>query len=624
MRRFFTFMLFPLLTTFVWPVGTTSSSEMILLNVKPILDLDPNFIMGMDISMLYEIERLGGKYYDKGVEKDLLDILKDYGINWIRLRVWVDPRDENGNPLGGGNCDHVNMTEIAKRAKQKGLKLLLDFHYSDWWADPGKQSKPKAWEKLTGEALARAIYEYTKDVLKYMLKNNALPEMVQLGNELNNGFLWPDGQISGPGAGGFDGFVSLLTAGINAVREVDPNIKILLHLADGGNNKLYRWLFDEMIKRNVDFDVIGLSFYPYWHGTLFELEENMNDLALRYGKDLIVVETAYAWTLQDVDEQPNILGTDSMIAQAGYKATLQGQVSFLTDLVELIHKVPRNKGLGIFYWEGAWIPVKGAGWKTGEGNPWENQTFFDFNGNVLPSLNFFRWIYGNDHYKPAEILALEPIEIRTNVGEMPRFPERIRISFSDDASRYFAVNWDVSNINHLINEPGEYKIVGTIKDLNMTVSAKLSIIGIKNYIKNASFETGSWIPWQVTGDVNAVKLVVASPASNAHDGKYAVNYWLDKPFKFELSQIIELPNGTYKLSFWIQGGGGENSVRLVVSEHSSEEKSVLIKNTGWLKWSNPTIDNIEVTTGRIKVSIIVDANAGNWAWLDDFLLTKIK
>ncbi len=618
MRRIFITMLLPLLATFAWPKNAST-----VLNIKPIPDLDPKFIMGMDISMLYEIERSGGKYYDQGVEKDLLDILKDHGINWIRLRIWVDPHDEYGNPLGGGNCDHVNMTEIAKRAKEKGLKVLIDFHYSDWWADPAKQNKPKAWKDLNREQLAKAVYEYTRNVLEYMKANNALPEMVQLGNELNNGFLWPDGQISGPGAGGFDGFVLLLNAAIKAVREIDSNIRIVLHLADGGNNRLYRWFFDEMVRRSVDFDVIGLSFYPYWHGTLLDLEKNLNDIALRYDKDLLVVETAYAWTLEDADGHSNIFGPAQ--ADTGtYKPTPQGQVSFLSDLVEVLNNVPNRRGIGLFYWEGAWIPVPGAGWKTGEGNPWENQTFFDFEANALPSLNFFTWVYGNEHYRQPEVVEIEPVEIDTPVGEIPPLPEVVKVTFSDEAIRHFEVNWDVERLKEVVAEPGDYEIIGKIEKLNLTTTAKLSVTGRKNYIKNPSFETGSWDQWQVVGEIRAVKLGIASPPTNAHDGKYAVNYWLDKPFKFELFQIVELPNGVYRLSFWIQGSGGEKSVKLIVSEHGGQERSIEIKNTGWLKWTNPTIDGIEVTTGKIRVTLSVDGNPGNWAWLDDFVLSRTE
>ncbi|WP_448531811.1 glycosyl hydrolase 53 family protein [Pseudothermotoga sp.] len=212
----------------LWKVGV-----IILMLSTLLFASEKSFILGVDVSMLYEIERLGGRFYDAGVEKDCLEILKHYGVNWVRLRIWNDPTN-----LGGGSCNHENMTELAAKAKKYGLKVLIDFHYSDWWADPGKQNKPKAWRDLHGEDLQRALYDYTKFVLEYMKERDVRVDMVQVGNELNNGFLWPDGQISGPDAGGFEGFTALLKAAIKAVRDFDPEIPIVVHLAEGGNNSL--------------------------------------------------------------------------------------------------------------------------------------------------------------------------------------------------------------------------------------------------------------------------------------------------------------------------------------------------------------------------------------------------
>lgn len=206
---------------------------------------------------------------------------------------------------------------------------------------------------LHGEDLQRALYDYTKFVLEYMKERGVQVDMVQLGNELNNGFLWPDGQISGPNASGFDGFTMLLKAGIKAVRDFDPEIPIVVHLAEGGNNSLFRWFFDELVKRKVDFDIIGVSYYPYWHGTLEELSFNLNDVSQRYKKDVLVVETAYPWTLQDADGHANIFGEESLQWTAGYLATVRGQTSFLRDLIRVLKQVPDGRGLGLFYWEGA-------------------------------------------------------------------------------------------------------------------------------------------------------------------------------------------------------------------------------------------------------------------------------
>jgi arabinogalactan endo-1,4-beta-galactosidase len=585
--------------------------------VNPIENLSKDFIKGVDVSMLYEIEKKGGKFYDNGVEKDCLQILKDHGINWIRLRIWNNPVDDKGNPLGGGNCDYIKMTEIAQRAKALGLKILLNFHYSDFWADPGKQNKPKEWSKLKGSSLIKALSDFTYKVLNYMKGKNALPDMVQLGNEVNNGFLWPDGQIIGVNVGGFDGFVKLLNAGIATVKKVDPSIKIAIHLSDGGNNSLYRWFFDEITKRNVNFDVIGVSYYPYWHGTLEELKFNLDNISQRYNKDVAIFETAYAWTLNEGDSHPNIFGGD-METLGGYKPTIQGQATFLRDLMEIVAKVPEGRGLGIFYWEGAWIPIKDAGWKTGEGNPWENQALFDFNGNALPSLDVFNLVYGKTYIPPKVVEVLSKIDLKISTGEIPKLPEKVKVLYSDDSIRSVPVKWETYDPS-LISMPGNFKIKGEIEGIELEIFANITVIGEKNYVKNPSFESGSFEPWVVVGDKNAIKVVKASPPQNAKSGEYAVNYWLDKPFKFELYQLITgLKEGNYKVSFWIQGGGGENILRLKVSEYGGEDKILDIVNTGWLKWNNPTIKGIRVTTGQCKISIIVDGNTGNWGWIDDF------
>lgn len=589
--------------------------------VNPIENLPQDFIRGIDVSMLYQIEENGGKFYDNGIEKDPLEILKDHGVNWIRLRVWNDPFDEKGQPLGGGNCDYIKMTQIAQRAKALGLKICLDFHYSDWWADPGKQNKPKAWKDLKGTSLVKEVSNFTTKVLDYMKKNNALPDMIQVGNEVNNGFLWPDGQLIGVNVGGFDGFVKLLNAGITAIRKISKSIKIAIHLSDGGNNSLYRWFFEEITRRKVDFDIIGVSYYPYWHGTLDELKANLNDISQRYNKDVVILETAYAWTLQDIDGHPNIFGGD-MEMMGGYKATIQGQASAIRDIMEVVAQVPNKRGLGIFYWEGCWIPVKGAGWKTGEGNPWENQTLFDFNGNALPSLDVFNLVYGKTYVKAEPKELLSHIDIKISTGEIPKLPEKVKVLFTDDSIRSIPVMWEEID-KTLLSIPGNFKVNGIVKDLNIKVFANINVIGEKNFIQNPSFESGSFDPWIVVGDKNAVKVVKASPPQNAKSGEYAVNYWLDKPFKFEMYQVVKgLKDGVYKVSFWIQGGGGENVLKLKVSEYGGEDLTLDIINTGWLKWSNPTIKGIKVTNGQCKISIIIDGNTGNWGWIDDFELKE--
>jgi arabinogalactan endo-1,4-beta-galactosidase len=238
-----------------------------------------SYIKGMDISSLYEIEKCGGKYYDHGIEKDLFDILKYYDINAIRLRLWNNPYSEDGEAYGAGTNDLTTTILLAKRAKAHGMKILLDYHYSDFWTDPGKQTIPKAWEELSVEELEIKMFEFTKETLLSMSDNEVFPDMIQIGNELSNGLLWPYGKVPE-----YDNLAKFVNAGIRGVRAVNNQVPIMLHLDNGGNNPLYREWFDEFLKRGEDFQIIGLSYYPFWHGTMESLENNMNDIAVRYRK----------------------------------------------------------------------------------------------------------------------------------------------------------------------------------------------------------------------------------------------------------------------------------------------------------------------------------------------------
>ncbi len=242
-------------------------------------------MLGADISFLPELEAKGMKFSDKGVQKDAIEILKDHGLNYVRLRIFHHPENEKGYSPGDGFCDLAHTKAMAKRVKAAGMKLLLDFHYSDYWADPGKQYKPKAWDGLSFPDLKKALYDYTRMVMLELQKQGTTPDMVQVGNEINHGLVWPEGNVSEP-----DQMAQLFKAGTAAVKSVDPTIPIMLHVALGGQNTETVQFVDAMLKRKAHFDVIGLSYYPKWHGTLADLEDNIIDLTRRYDKDVIVVE----------------------------------------------------------------------------------------------------------------------------------------------------------------------------------------------------------------------------------------------------------------------------------------------------------------------------------------------
>ena len=361
------------------------------------------FIKGVDLSMVPEVEALGGKYYENSIEKDPLQILQEHGVNYVRMRVWVDPKTLDGKPYGGGNVTLEKSIEIGKRAHDLGMKYLLDLHYSDFWTDPGKQIKPKAWKDLPFDSLVEQVTDYTDEVMKAHREAGVMPDMVQIGNELNSGMLWPEGKSWGGDGHEFERLSKLLNAGISAVRASyhdGEDVQIMLHLAEAGKNDTFRWWFDEITKNGVtDYDVIGMSYYPYWHGPMKDVKANMLDVEERYNKPIIIVETSYAYTTENGDELENSFTGEEPFED--YPVSVEGQANFLKDLMEMVNEVPNNSSGGIFYWDPAWLPVKGATWATKEGmdyaddhwkpgNSWDNQTLFDFNGNVLPSLDVFK------------------------------------------------------------------------------------------------------------------------------------------------------------------------------------------------------------------------------------------
>jgi len=337
------------------------------------------FIKGADVSFIPQIEDLGGIYKENGLSTDPLTVFKNHDFNYIRLKIWHTP-DEDYNNL-------AKILLMAQRIKSVGMKFLLDFHYSDTWADPGKQTKPSAWQGLSFSILKDSVYQYTHDVLKALNDQGTLPDMVQIGNEITVGMLWNDGRVDGSYDTDtqWNQFTELLNAGIRGVRESCDNgdsVKIMIHIDRGGNNTASRWFFDNLLSKGVDFDIIGLSFYPWWHGTLSNLQTNLNDLATRYDKDLIVAETAYPWTLDWADTMDNIVGSSDDLL-AGYPASVSGQKKFLRDIMDIIGNVPNGKGRGLFYWAPEYISI------TPIGSPWENNALFDFDGNVLESMDIF-------------------------------------------------------------------------------------------------------------------------------------------------------------------------------------------------------------------------------------------
>ncbi|GID93084.1 arabinogalactan endo-beta-1,4-galactanase [Amorphoplanes digitatis] len=338
----------------------------------------PLAITGADVSHVTKNEDHGAVYRDaSGRRQDPLRLLAANNVGYIRLKVWVDPVDGYNNP--------ADVLEKARRAHRAGQRLLIDFHYSDAWADPGKQIKPAAWAALSFDDLSRAVYDHTYAVLRDLRAQGTPAAMAQIGNEINGGMLWPDGRWDN-----WDGLAALLTSGANAVHAASPGTKVVLHLAEGGNLGGHQWWFDQATSRGVPFDVIAVSHYVYWHGSLGALQANLMNLSTRYGRPVMVAETAYGFTTAENDHETNIF--NASLAQAGgYPATPRGQADALRDILTVVAGVPG--ALGVFYWEPTWTAADGAGWDPADpasGDGWENQALFDYQGRALPGLAVFR------------------------------------------------------------------------------------------------------------------------------------------------------------------------------------------------------------------------------------------
>jgi len=363
------------------------------------------FIKGMDLSTLDEVESLGGRFYDNGTYADAMSILQKYGMNLLRLRLWNNPYDEDGNSFGAGTCDLPTVIRLAKRAKALGIPWCLDFHYSDFWTDPGKQRIPRAWLNMDAAELTLAVYEFTRDTLKELGQIDLLPDMVAVGNEITNGLLWPYGQKPN-----WENITAFINSGIRGVKKVDEKIPVMIHLDNGGNNEMYRDWFDHYFEYGgSDFDYMGLSYYPFWHGSIDDLKNNMDDMALRYNKDMIVAEVSTGFTLEDYqsyeklpDEKRKGMAANAKLAEkVPYPMTTEGQKSFMSDFMNTIKSVRDGRGKGFIYWEPAWIPVPSSEWaseaaieymkeKGPGGNEWANQALFDYDGNALPALSVIR------------------------------------------------------------------------------------------------------------------------------------------------------------------------------------------------------------------------------------------
>jgi arabinogalactan endo-1,4-beta-galactosidase len=346
----------------------------------------PIAVRGTDTSSLYRSELDGGTYYtSSGTEENAIQQLASAGMNYVRLRVWVNP--------GDGFDDEAQMLAGAGQAASYGEKIYLDIQYSDTWTDPGAQAIPAAWASDTLAELESQVYTYSYELVEALVEQGTRPAMVQVGNEINVGMLWPYGELDcSSGCGGWPDLAALLTEGIDGIKAADSSTEIVLHLATSDDEAYLASWYETAESYGVPFNVIGLSYYDYWDGRLDVLQTDLDDLSAEFDKPVMVAETAYPWTLTTDDSSTALSFDDSSELDPGYAATPAGQAANFQDVLSVVQAVPDGLGLGAFYWEPTWTVVAGNGWNPADassGDGWENQAMWNYSDTAMPAIADF-------------------------------------------------------------------------------------------------------------------------------------------------------------------------------------------------------------------------------------------
>ena len=614
--------------------------------VEPVAGISDDFIRGMDASAVLSVEKSGAKYYGyDGKEQDVFETLAESGVNYIRLRVWNDPYDENGNGYGGGDNDVATAIELGKRATQYGMKVNIDFHYSDFWADPKRQHAPKAWEGMSADEKADALYDFTKESLTQILDAGVDVGMVQVGNEINNGM---SGETDVPAVMG------LLSAGSRAVREIadsyGKDIQIVLHYTNIEDNEEVDTMAANLKEYGVDYDIFGLSYYPFWDGTNENMQNVAKNIMDRYGKKVVIAETSYCYTEKDGDGFGNSFdGIEDAVD--GYAPTVQSQATMIRDICAAANEVGV---LGVFYWEGTWIPVGsedqdnsalwekyGSGWASSYsaeydpddaglysgGCSWDNQAMFDFTGHPLPSLNVFRYLK-DGHTVPLAVDFIPQTTVSCDVGEALTPPETVEVVYNDrSANTQVPVSWDASQVAAIdTKKAGTYTVDGTLSD-GTAVTADVDVEMV-NYVKNPGFEEADRSMWEISYTGENDPTDYQEKADDAHDGDFSLHFWSDSDMEFSICQTLtDLPAGTYQLFAFAQGGDMESTsdLELYAVVNGEEIGSDAFMLTTWTDWKQPKVDNIRIGDGdTLTIGVRMKCNANSWGTIDDFTLNRIS
>ena len=591
--------------------------------IKRINELSSDAIRGVDVSSYTALKKAGVKYYNfNGEEESLIKILADNGVNYIRIRVWNDPYNEKGETYGGGACDIESGLEIAREAAKYNMKLLVDFHYSDFWADPQNQVIPKAWKKDANdpEKMAQHVYDYTKEVIEKFQETGIEIGMVQVGNEITKGMLGISTD-SGKNVENSKIVNKYLAKGCQAVRDIAPNALIALHLETQNIDK-YRTIMNGWERDNVDYDILGTSHYAYWWNTTGTLEKVL-ELAQEYGKFVTVLETAWINTTKDADGTPNNISDNNLMGD--YSVSVQGQVDMLTGLYQTLSKY--NNGLGAFYWEPAWIPVKagwsnwkynkeiadiyGTGWASKgavgyypddtlyyEGNPswggssWDNQTLFDMNGHALQSLKFYKQSATKKKEKILVVRILDEYGNKLSSNYLTKIDGRsIKSITLPEVEGYITPEYKISDISSeddvnfidAVYESANKKdissaTVSNIKDKFYTGKAHTQDIAVRINEKTLEKDKDYTVKYSNNKDVGTATVTIT--------GKGNYTGTIKKQFKISIAKSSSYTINGMKYKVTNAKIDGTGTVELVSIGSNSKKSTIVVPNT--IKISNKT------------------------------------
>lgn len=631
--------------------------------VRKVSGLSEDFIMGADVSSMLSLEESGVVFRNRnGEPADLFEVLAAHGINSIRLRVWNKPFSASGAGYGGGNCDIDRAIVMGTRATKAGQWVFLDFHYSDFWADPGKQRAPLAWEPLSLEEKADALYAYTRDSLERALNEGVDVRMVQIGNETVTALC---------GENNWNAIGLLMRAGSRAVREVSErygkHIDIAIHFTNPEKAGAYERFARILKAQKIDYDVFASSWYPYWHGSPEELTSALKDAVRISGKKVLCAEVAYAHTYEDGDGFPNTISRESVFPRR-WPMSVQGQADAVRAAIAAVADLG-EAGLGVYYWEPAWLPVPGSareereklwerygsGWATraagiydsydaGQyfgGTGWDNQAMFSFDGLPLDSLAIWNLVRTGAKTQRRPDSAEEQT-VRVRIGDQVQLPETVNVIMNDGSRETFPVRWNngaeilvprerygerVSLQNVGSQGVGEYALFGTVESEGTTVSAFARVYAVEqNYVENSGFEDKDLSMWKIVDESASMdELFVQEKQADAKTGNRSLHFWSKKNISFRVEQTITgLKPGLYKFSIAIHGGDAGTQDMYIYARTGGKELLQDMTVDGWRNFREPVIPRIMVSDGTITIGAHVSCNANGWGSLDDFILTPVE